>query len=66
MRRSVPIVLAAAAGGWALSLASISILRADDDHRSKRSDDPLFVQSEQLLREGRSHRRDRAQPAAVS
>lgn len=53
MRRSVTLALAAAAGGWALSLASISILRADDDHRSKRSDDPLFAQSEQMLREGR-------------
>lgn len=58
MRRSVTLALAAAAGGWAMSLATISILRADDDHRSKRSDDAPFAQSEHMLREGRRPFRD--------
>jgi hypothetical protein len=52
MRRSVMLVLAAAASGWALSLASAATSR-DDDHRSKTPDDQLFVQSERMLRDGR-------------
>jgi hypothetical protein len=53
MRRSVTLVLAAAVCGWTFSLASVSVSRADDDHRSKDHDDPLFAQSERMLRDGR-------------
>ncbi|HEX2339236.1 MAG TPA: hypothetical protein VHI98_02040 [Vicinamibacterales bacterium] len=52
MRCSVMLVLAAAACGWALSLASAATSR-DDDHRSRTHDDQLFVQSARMLRDGR-------------
>jgi hypothetical protein len=57
MRRSVMLVLTAAVCGWALSLASAATSR-DDDDRSRRHDDQLFVQSGRMLRDGRKTFRD--------
>jgi hypothetical protein len=53
MRRSVLLVLAAAACGWALSVAAATSRTDDHGFPDRDRDDALFEQSERTLREGR-------------